>query len=375
MWYRTDLMDKILQNDAAKRLVDYVSDIYGESYVGLWLFQVMGQALDEVNLSILLLFNEIFPNRSDILLPYWEKEYGITPNEYLSIEERQNNLLKKINSRQPMNPKRMEMLVENLCKRKCEVIEYISPFTFEIRIGSGDSYVNLRDVIDLIGDIKPAHLNYKIACTCYVNLGVKANRSPWKVFFIETGTIPKINTGLAITQNSIEICPDINPYKTEYEFSSNESRTGTIPHTSTGLSLRSADIEIQGEGTGHRVQYPETGESGPAGTYPILSTALSLLENSIGVLPDTEDYKMEHTMSSENAKTGTEPRISTGLSVMQGGVEVKPGAESYLVISGEAGTEPQISTGYEDSEGGVLPKVKTETWRVDFTLCGDESGI
>ena len=182
----------------------------------------------------------------------------------------------------------------------------------------------------------PAHIDYRTMCTCRVVLGIKAGRTPWKVFFTETGT---------------------------------------IPHTSTGLSLRSADIEIQGKGAGHRVKYPETGESGPAGSYPILSTALSLMENSIGVVPDPEDYKMDYTMSSEDTKTGTEPRISTGLSVMQGDVEVKPGAESYLVISGEAGTEPQISTGYDDSEGGVLPKVKTETWRVDFTLCGDESGI
>ena len=74
MWYKTDLMDKILKSEAAQRIIDYVSDIYGESYVGLWLYQIIGVAIDDINNIINQLFDEIFPDRSQILLSYWEKE-------------------------------------------------------------------------------------------------------------------------------------------------------------------------------------------------------------------------------------------------------------------------------------------------------------
>ena len=74
MWYITDLMDKILESEAAQRIIDYVSDVYGESYVGLWLFQVIGIVIDDINTIIMGLFDEIFPETSEKLLPYWEKE-------------------------------------------------------------------------------------------------------------------------------------------------------------------------------------------------------------------------------------------------------------------------------------------------------------
>lgn len=182
----------------------------------------------------------------------------------------------------------------------------------------------------------PAHIDYRTMCTCRVKLGIKASKIPWNVVFVLTGTLPK---------------------------------------TSTGLSIRAADIEIQSEGTGRRARYPKSGESGPAGTYPILSTALSILKNGIEVLPDTEDYKVEYIPSSEDAETGTEPQTSIGLAAVQEDIEIQPGAESYLVSNAEAGTEPKTSTGYDESEGGVLPEVKTESWQVDFTLCGDDSGL
>ena len=375
MWYKTDLMDKILKSEAAQRIIDYVSDIYGESYVGLWLYQIIGVAIDDINNIINQLFDEIFPDRSQILLSYWEKEYGIIPNKYLSTEERHSNLTQKINSKKPMNPKRVEMLVEGICGGKCELIENIAPFTFEIRILSENKYINIRNVVDLVNEVKPAHLNYKTVCTCRVNLGIKADCLPWKTFFIQTGTIPKINTGLAFAKEGVEIHSNVDTYEVEYESSGNNIKTGTIPQVSTGLSVQDTDIEIRSEGNCHGVQYPKSGESGPAGTYPILSTALSILKNDVEVLPDTEGYKVEYIPSGEDAETGMEPRTSTGLAVAHEGVEVQPGAESYLVSSAEAGTEPKTSTGYDESEGGVLPEVKTESWQVDFTLCGDDSGL
>ena len=267
------------------------------------------------------------------------------------------------------------MLVEGICVGKCELIENIAPFTFEIRILSENKYINIRNVVDLVNEVKPAHLNYKTVCTCRVNLGIKADCLPWKTFFIQTGTIPKINTGLAFAKEGVEIHSNVDTYEVEYESSGNNIKTGTIPQVSTGLSVQDTDIEIRSEGNCHGVQYPKSGESGPAGTYPILSTALIFFKKDIEVLPDTKDYKAEYTPSNEQSEAGTKPQISTGFAVLQDNVEVQPDSESYLVSSTEAGTEPKTSIRHEQSEGGILPEVKTESWQVDFTLCGDDVGL
>ena len=45
MRYQTELMRSILTNETAQKIIDYISPIYGDSYVGLWLFQAIGTAL------------------------------------------------------------------------------------------------------------------------------------------------------------------------------------------------------------------------------------------------------------------------------------------------------------------------------------------
>ena len=44
----TQLMRSILTDETAQKLIDYVSQVYGDSYVGLWIFQVIGAALGSV---------------------------------------------------------------------------------------------------------------------------------------------------------------------------------------------------------------------------------------------------------------------------------------------------------------------------------------
>ena len=45
MWYKTELMEQILTSESAKRMIDYVSPIYGKSRIGLWLFQIIGSGI------------------------------------------------------------------------------------------------------------------------------------------------------------------------------------------------------------------------------------------------------------------------------------------------------------------------------------------
>ena len=48
----TELMQQILQNEISQRIIDYVSPIYGDSYVGLWIYESIGGVLkDDVDIA------------------------------------------------------------------------------------------------------------------------------------------------------------------------------------------------------------------------------------------------------------------------------------------------------------------------------------
>ena len=160
MWYKTDLMEKILQSDAAQRIIDYVSDVYGESYVGLWLFQVIGIVIDDVNAIIMDLFDEIFPEKSEKLLPYWEKEYGIIPDDTLTLEERRANIKIKRQMIAPINPAKLEKILSGLVGKTVMVTEITGSNTITIDvIGYVDDLTGMREIIDRL---KPAHVIYEI---------------------------------------------------------------------------------------------------------------------------------------------------------------------------------------------------------------------
>lgn len=87
MWYKTELMEQILTSESAKRMIDYVSPIYGKSRIGLWLFQIIGLELDDVKEICDDIYDQIFVSRATWSLPYWEKAYEITPLPDQTIEQ------------------------------------------------------------------------------------------------------------------------------------------------------------------------------------------------------------------------------------------------------------------------------------------------
>ncbi len=155
MWYRTELMQKILTSDAAKRMIDYVSPIYDRSYVGLWLFNVIGIELDELNKFCEELYDQAHIETATWSLPMWEKEYGITPLEDQTIEQRRQRLL-QMKKKSAFNPEKLRKLIESMTGVEVEIVENTNKNTFLVRLkGSVD---NLDDVKEQINLMKPAHL-------------------------------------------------------------------------------------------------------------------------------------------------------------------------------------------------------------------------
>lgn len=130
-------LDELPTREVAKDMMAMISPIYDKSYVAKWLYEVMGVPLGLAKDTALSLREQAFPETATWSIAYWEESYGIHPNESLSLEERRKQVIQKRNFRKPMNPARIEMLVENLCGRKTELVENVAPHTFEIKIAPG----------------------------------------------------------------------------------------------------------------------------------------------------------------------------------------------------------------------------------------------
>lgn len=161
MRYQTELMRSILTNETAQRIIDYVSPIYGDSYVGLWLFQAIGTALEDICMIAEKLRYETTPATADLLLEYWEKSYGIPTGQGMTVEQRRNRLLVKTQSHGPANPARLSVAVSTaLGGVKVEVVENVEPNTFLVNIR--ESVESIVPAVAAIERMKPAHLVYKV---------------------------------------------------------------------------------------------------------------------------------------------------------------------------------------------------------------------
>lgn len=161
MRYQTELMRSILTNETAQKIIDYVSPVYGNSYVGLWIFQAIGTALDDICKIADQLLYETNPATADLLLDYWEKEYGIATDSTLTKEQRRSKIIAKTISHGQSNPARLGAAVSAaLGGVEVDITENVDQNTFQVNIR--DCVESIVPAVAVIERMKPAHLVYRI---------------------------------------------------------------------------------------------------------------------------------------------------------------------------------------------------------------------
>lgn len=164
MRYKTEMMEAILTNKKSQRIIDYVSQLYGASYVGLWIFQAIGTVLEDVCEIAEQLRHETNAATTSILLDYWERHYEIPINRKLTDSQRQANLIAKIQTRGPINPTRLESYVSAaLGGVEVDIVENTAKNTFLVIIR--ESVSSLEPAYKVLDRRKPAHLIYGIVVT------------------------------------------------------------------------------------------------------------------------------------------------------------------------------------------------------------------
>ena len=159
----TEMMRRILKNETAQKIIDYVSPIYGNSYVALWLYEAIGTVLSKVCMIAEKLRDETNPITTELLMDCWEIEYGIHKDSSLTMEQRRVRLLQKIRDRSPCNPDRLAEAVSSVLGVPVSIDERVKKNTFRVNImGSAPDFDKLLHAIEVLNKKKPAHLIYEL---------------------------------------------------------------------------------------------------------------------------------------------------------------------------------------------------------------------
>lgn len=95
-------------------MLSYVTPgFYDNSYVGKWLYQVMGLEYDDARKLAEELQYQMFPETATWGLMYHEIKWGLPVRPNLSYEERRQLIYQKRDYKAPMTPYRMETYLKN----------------------------------------------------------------------------------------------------------------------------------------------------------------------------------------------------------------------------------------------------------------------
>ena len=145
-------------SETAKRMMRRVSPVYDRSYVAKWLYQVMGLEWDQVREVMDSLWAQPFLEQATWGLRYWEQAYGLPTDETKSYEERRRLVAAKKTECAPVNPARLEEILQHLTGCPVTVTENIAPYTFQAALHIvAPGTVNYDAVYKKIRQIKPSH--------------------------------------------------------------------------------------------------------------------------------------------------------------------------------------------------------------------------
>lgn len=145
-------------------LLSYQPDYYKKSKVIDNINNSNAIELTEIQEQIINTLNQFFLIDSDTSLDHWEKEFGITTDTKLIIDERRKRVLSKIRGLGTSTV----AVIRNMCLsyvKKANIIENYSDYSFTIELISSVGFPYfIKNLFEILDQIKPAHLrvNYKM---------------------------------------------------------------------------------------------------------------------------------------------------------------------------------------------------------------------
>lgn len=157
---------------SAKKMLSYVSDgFYDRSYVGKWLFQVMGQEYDVVQKIVEEMPSQFFPETATWGLMYHEIKWGLPICPGLPYEERRSRIYQKRDYRAPMTPYLMERYLADATGIEVHIADINDPGEYGFAAPHPNIFkvyfvseqtLDSKFIHQIIDQIKQSHTSYKL---------------------------------------------------------------------------------------------------------------------------------------------------------------------------------------------------------------------
>lgn len=189
-------LENFPSNETAVQMMQTITGngFYDNSYIGKWLFQVMGQEIEDAKRFICELPEQAFPQSVTWGIGYQESKYGIPENTGKSLEERRRQIMLQKVFHSPMNPAFLERQVGLIVGHdRVTVIENVAPYIFRVEIQEvDDSAAVYEEVRRYVKKVKPSHLSLAILGKYLSEFKVDVEYS--SQFCIISEFFPRLNT-------------------------------------------------------------------------------------------------------------------------------------------------------------------------------------
>ena len=154
-------LDGIIRSPSAETFLRMVTKgFYDNSYIGLWMYEVIGREWDEMRKWTEGLKDEINPQTCTWSISIWEWVYGIKTDETLQLEYRRKRILAKVIETKPVNLEIIRSGVAKITGCDVDITDFAKPYSFALKIhmqeeGDAFSYESVREYIRIV---KPSHL-------------------------------------------------------------------------------------------------------------------------------------------------------------------------------------------------------------------------
>jgi len=149
----------IIRSPSAETFLRSVTDgFYNRSFLGLWMYEVIGREWDEMAAWSNDLKQEIFVQTCTWSIAIWEWVYGFEPDESLTLEERRQRILRKVLGVRPINPEVLRRGISEVAGADAGVTDFTAPYTFGVTLNVTNGPIPMERVLQYIFEHKPAHL-------------------------------------------------------------------------------------------------------------------------------------------------------------------------------------------------------------------------
>lgn len=166
MAYTTERMDEILKSPSAQKIIQRLTNKYGDAYTVLYLIQAIGAELDILTEASRCMKDQVLPQTATWSLPVWEEAFGIIPNPNLPDKDRREAIVRKRAQRKPMNPLNMADAIKDVTgEYNVRIEENTGLNVFKVWISSVPTEIGtelLEEIKKAVDTVKQVHTIYNI---------------------------------------------------------------------------------------------------------------------------------------------------------------------------------------------------------------------